>query len=105
MKVFANSVSKINFYNFHLKSAQSFHTSRIINFQEPFTILGIETSCDDTGVAIVRSDGKVLGNSLFSSPSTHQPWGGIKPLLAKRDHEQSILIGYSNQHLIKVGLA
>lgn len=32
----------------------------------PFTVLGIETSCDDTGVAVVRSDGQLLGEALHS---------------------------------------
>lgn len=34
-------------------------------------ILGIETSCDDTGVAVVNECGKILGNSLFSQQKIH----------------------------------
>lgn len=36
-----------------------------------FRVLGIETSCDDTGVAVVNDSGKVLGNSLFSQQKIH----------------------------------
>ena len=37
----------------------------------PFTVLGIETSCDDTGVAVVRSDGTILGEALASQAELH----------------------------------
>lgn len=40
--------------------------SGLPDFSRPFTVLGIETSCDDTGVAIVRSDGKILSNIVMS---------------------------------------
>ena len=36
------------------------------NNQKSFIVLGIESSCDDTGVAIVRSDGKILSNAILS---------------------------------------
>ena len=51
-------------------------------------ILGIETSCDDTGVAIVDGvDGSIVFEALSSQWSTHAPHGGVVPKLAKRDHE------------------
>ena len=40
--------------------------SGLPDLHKPFVVLGIETSCDDTGVAIVRSDGKILSNVLMS---------------------------------------
>ncbi|KAL3766230.1 hypothetical protein ACHAWO_012232 [Cyclotella atomus] len=55
-----------------------------------FTVLGIESSCDDTGAAILRSDGTILGESLASQHSIHQPWGGVVPSLAKSAHEDNI---------------
>ena len=50
-------------------------------------VLGIETSCDDTGVAIVDSSGHILYEGLSSQWSTHEHYGGVVPKLAKRDHE------------------
>ncbi|KAL7517001.1 hypothetical protein ACHAWX_001967, partial [Stephanocyclus meneghinianus] len=55
-----------------------------------FCVLGIESSCDDTGAAILRSDGTILGESLASQHSIHQPFGGVVPSLAKSAHEDSI---------------
>ena len=56
----------------------------------PFTVLGIESSCDDTGAAVVRSDGIILGESLASQAEIHEEWGGIVPGLAKSAHEENI---------------
>lgn len=50
-------------------------------------ILGIETSCDDTGVAIVDEHGTIVFEALSSQWSTHAPHGGVVPKLAKREHE------------------
>lgn len=52
------------------------------------TILGIETSCDDTSAAIL-SDGAVLSN-VVSSQSIHNTYGGIVPELASREHIKGI---------------
>lgn len=52
-------------------------------------ILGIETSCDDTSVAVLR-DRKVLTN-IVSSQKIHSQWGGVVPELASRAHHQSIV--------------
>lgn len=49
-------------------------------------ILGIETSCDDTGVAIYDTDAGLLVNLLYSQIQTHQEYGGVVPELAARDH-------------------
>jgi len=60
-------------------------------------ILSIETSCDETAVAILEIDGplekpniKVLGNSLFSQVHLHEKYGGVYPNLAKREHEKNL---------------
>jgi len=52
------------------------------------TILAIETSCDDTSVAVVR-DQQVLSNVISSQP-IHNDWGGIVPELASREHVRAI---------------
>ena len=57
---------------------------------KPFLVLGIETSCDDTGVSVVRSDGRVLSNVVFSQHSLHSKFGGIVPNLALEAHIQTI---------------
>lgn len=49
------------------------------------TIIGIETSCDDTSIAIIK-DGKILANVTASSTKVHQQYGGIVPELAARKH-------------------
>ncbi|GMI24784.1 hypothetical protein TrCOL_g8040 [Triparma columacea] len=56
----------------------------------PYTVLGIETSCDDTGVAIVRSDGVILGEALASQVDVHEGYGGVVPGLARQAHEANI---------------
>jgi len=61
---------------------------------EDFTIgivwvIGIDTSCDDTGVGIVR-DGKVVANRVASQTLLHQKFGGVVPELASREHTQVI---------------
>lgn len=49
-------------------------------------VLGIESSCDETGAAVVRSDGTVLSDVVQGQVSTHAPYGGVVPELASRDH-------------------
>ena len=53
------------------------------------TILGIESSCDDTSAAIIR-DGLLLSN-VIASQSVHEEYGGVVPELASRAHQQNIL--------------
>ena len=53
-------------------------------------ILGIETSCDDTGAAVVTGDGRVLGEALASQGEIHARWGGVVPNLAREAHESAI---------------
>ena len=55
-----------------------------------FKILAFETSCDDTSVAIINSDYKVIVN-LISSQTTHQDFGGVVPELASRLHLKNIM--------------
>lgn len=53
------------------------------------TILGIESSCDDTSAAVIR-DGKLLSN-VIASQAVHSEWGGVIPELASRAHSQNIV--------------
>lgn len=54
-------------------------------------ILGIETSCDETAAAVVRSGEEVVSNVVFSQIATHQPYGGVVPELASREHLRAIV--------------
>src|SRR5262249_22210116 len=54
-------------------------------------ILGIESSCDETAAAVVCSGEKVLSNAVFSQIATHQPYGGVVPELASREHLRAIV--------------
>lgn len=49
-------------------------------------VLGIESSCDETGAAIVHADGTVLSDVVQGQVATHAPYGGVVPELASRDH-------------------
>ncbi len=55
----------------------------------PVTILGIESSCDDTAAAIVR-DGILLSN-VIANQEVHKKYGGVVPELASRAHQQNII--------------
>ncbi len=54
-------------------------------------ILGIETSCDDTGVSIYDSKKGILSNVVSSQVQLHQEWGGVYPDLAAREHTRNII--------------
>lgn len=53
-------------------------------------MLGIETSCDDTGVAIVTSEGEILGEALASQAALHEEWGGVVPGIARDAHAEAL---------------
>jgi N6-L-threonylcarbamoyladenine synthase len=61
-------------------------------------ILGIETSCDETGICILDAEGdidnasiKILANELYSQIAIHAQYGGVFPVLAKRAHSQNLV--------------
>ncbi|CAG9838682.1 unnamed protein product [Diabrotica balteata] len=74
------------------------HTTKILNSIKNFrsysskrgVILGIETSCDDTGCAIVDTDGNILGEALNSQHLIHLNNGGIIPPIAQDLHRKNI---------------
>ena len=53
--------------------------------------LGIETSCDETAIALFDSDKGLLGEAVFSQIDIHAEYGGVIPELASRDHCQKII--------------
>jgi len=57
----------------------------------PAYILGIESSCDETAAAVVRSGEQIVSNVVFSQIATHQPYGGVVPELASREHLRAIV--------------
>ncbi|MFA4818030.1 MAG: tRNA (adenosine(37)-N6)-threonylcarbamoyltransferase complex transferase subunit TsaD [Parcubacteria group bacterium] len=64
------------------------------NTKSPFYILGVETSCDETAVSVIRATGKnieVLSNTVSSQVKLHARWGGVVPNLAAREHLKNIL--------------
>jgi N6-L-threonylcarbamoyladenine synthase len=60
-------------------------------------ILGIETSCDETAICIIETDDnspspkiKILGNQLYSQIALHTQYGGVFPMMAKREHVKNL---------------
>lgn len=54
-------------------------------------ILGIESSCDETGAAVVRGGSEILSNVVASQIPVHSPYGGVVPELASREHLRNVL--------------
>lgn len=54
-------------------------------------ILGIESSCDESGVAIIDADRGLLAHALYSQVAQHAEYGGVVPELASRDHVRKLL--------------
>jgi N6-L-threonylcarbamoyladenine synthase len=57
----------------------------------PMLVLGLETSCDETGVALYDSEQSLLADALFSQIDLHRVYGGVVPELASRDHVKRML--------------
>jgi len=53
-------------------------------------ILGIESSCDETAAAVVRSGEQIISSAVASQIATHRPYGGVVPELASREHLRAI---------------
>lgn len=54
-------------------------------------VLGLETSCDETGIAVYDSEKGLLAHALYSQIALHAEYGGVVPELASRDHVRKIL--------------
>lgn len=61
-------------------------TTNASNKNDLKIVLGIETSCDETAVAIVREDGEILSNLVLSQLEEHKAFGGVVPEIAARAH-------------------
>lgn len=76
---------------------------------DPELILGIETSCDETGIALFHGKRGLLGHALYSQVDLHAQYGGVVPELASRDHIRKTLpllrqlLGETNLTLNQVG--
>lgn len=60
--------------------------------REPVLILAIETSCDETSVAVVKDGCEVLSNIISSQIETHRAFGGVVPEVASRKHVEVITL-------------
>lgn len=63
-----------------------------------FLVLGVESSCDDTAAAVIRSDGTILGECRVSQDQLTEEWGGVVPHVARDAHADAI------QHVISSSL-
>jgi N6-L-threonylcarbamoyladenine synthase len=74
---------------------------------KPLTVLGLETSCDETAAAVVRGlppgPGQILSNVMFSQIAEHSPYGGVVPEIAARAHVE-LLDGIVQRALSEAGL-
>jgi len=61
----------------------------MVKIKPNFTILAIDTSCDETAAAVVVGQ-RVLSNVIWSQIEIHKPWGGVVPDLARRAHREHI---------------
>ena len=59
--------------------------------RDRFLTLGIETSCDDTALAVLESGHNVLAEAISSQIDSHSAYGGVVPELASRMHQEAIL--------------
>src|ERR1700742_2199154 len=73
-----------------------------------WTVLGIETSCDETAASVVRGTapgpGEILSNIVFSQTEAHAPYGGVVPEIASRAHLE-ILDGVIERALGEANIA
>ena len=69
-------------------------TSRDASVLRDFTVLGLETSCDETAASVVRGHapgpGDILSNVVLSQLEDHAPYGGVVPEIAARAHVEAL---------------
>ncbi len=66
---------------------------------DPFITLGIETSCDETAVAVLKGETEIVSNLIYSQAEIHARYGGVVPEVASRDHLRKL------PYLVKDALA
>ncbi|KAL6569382.1 glutamated carboxypeptidase [Orobanche minor] len=103
-----SSVSRLSLFrqpSFHysIKALQKFQGHRILT--EELVVLGIETSCDDTAAAVVRSRGEILGQVVSSQAELLVQYGGVAPKMAEEAHSRvidQVLLDILAKHFILV---
>lgn len=73
-----------------------FEKIKTLPIKEQAIIMGIETSCDETAVAIVKNGREILADEIISSASEHAKFGGVVPEIASRGHTTAILTATQN---------
>ena len=67
-------------------------------------VLGVETSCDETSVSVVKNGKEVLANQVLSQIDIHKEYGGVVPEIASREHVKGIALVF-DQAIKKAGIA
>ncbi len=73
-----------------------FEQIKLLPIKKDAVIMGIETSCDETAVAIVKNGREILANEIISSATEHVRFGGVVPEIASRTHATAILTATEN---------
>ncbi|MDR1915740.1 MAG: tRNA (adenosine(37)-N6)-threonylcarbamoyltransferase complex transferase subunit TsaD [Synergistaceae bacterium] len=72
-----------------VRAAEAAVTKYIV--KTDFITLGIETSCDDTALALMRGEREIIGDVVSSQITDHAPFGGVVPELASRKHQEVLI--------------
>ena len=73
-----------------------FEKIKELSLKENPIIMGIETSCDETAVAIIKNGREILADEIISSATEHAKFGGVVPEIASRSHTTAILTATQN---------
>lgn len=97
MRIFDKKLAEFRMSNHTRKTAKNqvnIEKNQFTDYTLPMKILAIETSCDDTGIAILEyeknNQPKILADLVSSQVKIHAPWGGVVPMLAKREHQRNL---------------
>ena len=65
-------------------------------------VLGVETSCDETSVAIVKDGKEILSNVVSSQIDVHKEYGGVVPEIASRCHTEVIRVYLKKRLMMRI---
>ena len=82
--------SKVARYSVQHSQNVSFPSGTIRAGGDDILVMGIESSCDDTAVAIIKGDGTIVSQVIASQAAVHEEWGGVVPKLAQEEHAKAI---------------
>ena len=71
-------------------SAEALPSGNVSASGDEILVMGIESSCDDTAVAILKGDGTIVSECIASQAAVHAEWGGVVPKLAQEEHAKAI---------------